>query len=197
MKALRQSFQEQIGAVAAADLLFVDESGVNRAMTRLYARSPRGTRAFGSAPRNWGENVSILGAMSLGGPLATMCVNGATDGAVFLTYLKEMLVPRLWQGAVVVLDNLGAHKVKGVKELVEGAGARLLYLPPYSPDLNPTRDGLEQVEELSAPRRRAHHRGPGRRHRRGPDGHQRQRRPRLLRPLRLPASARHRAAPCQ
>ena len=106
-------------------------------MTRRYARSLCGTRAFGSAPRNWGDNVSILGALCLRGTLEPMCVNGATDGRVFLTYLKDVLVPQLWPGAVVVMDNLGAHKVKGVAELIEAAGARLLYLPPYSPDFNP------------------------------------------------------------
>lgn len=119
------------------DFVFLDESGVNRAMTRLYARSLAGTRAFGSAPRNWGDNVSILGALTLRGALEPMCVNGATDGRVFLTYLKEVLLPQLWRGAVVVMDNLGAHKVKGVRELLEAAGARLLYLPPYSADFNP------------------------------------------------------------
>jgi transposase len=123
--------------VRAEDLVFVDESGVNRAMTRLYARSPPGSRAYGTAPRNWGENVSILSALCRHGPLASMSVNGATDGAVFLTYLGEVLVPKLWKGAVVVMDNLRAHKVKGVREAIEAAGARLLYLPPYSPDFNP------------------------------------------------------------
>lgn len=115
----------------------MDESGVNRAMTRTYARSFQGTRAFATAPRNWGQNVSILGAMSLRGSLECMCINGATDGRGFLTYLKDVLVPQLWKGAVVVMDNLGAHKVKGVRELIETAGARLLYLPPYSADFNP------------------------------------------------------------
>ena len=123
----------------AEDFVFMDESGVNRAMTRAYARSLCGTRAFGSAPRNWGDNVSILGALCLRGTLEPMCVNGATDGRVFLTYLKDVLVPQLWPGAVVVMDNLGAHKVKGVQELIEAAGARLLYLPPYSADFNPSR----------------------------------------------------------
>ena len=119
------------------DLVFVDESGVNLAMTRLYARSLRGRRAYGSAPRNWGDNVSILSALCLRGPLASMYLPGATDGPVFLTYLKKVLTPKLWRGAVVVMDNLGAHKVKGVQTLVESVGARLVYLPPYSPDLNP------------------------------------------------------------
>ena len=106
-------------------------------MTRLYARSPRGTRAFGHAPRNWGENVTILGALTLRGPLESMCIAGATTGAVFLTYLDKVLLPQLWPGAVVVMDNLAAHKVKAVRQKIEAAGARLLYLSPYSPDFNP------------------------------------------------------------
>ena len=124
----------------------MDESGVNLAMTRLYARSPRGTRAFGSAPRTWGENVTILSALGWRGPLATMYLPGSTDGPVFLTYLKKVLVPRLWRGAVVVMDNLGAHKVKGVQALIEAAGARLVYLPPYSPDLNPIEPAWSQFK---------------------------------------------------
>lgn len=137
MKALRAAWPEQSAGIRPEDFVFVDESGVNRAMTRTYARSLCGTRAFGSAPRNGGDNVSILGALCLRGTLESMCVNGATDGRVFLTYLKDVLVPRLWPGAAVVMDNLGAPKVKGVRELIEGAGARLLCLPPYSPDFNP------------------------------------------------------------
>ena len=128
------------------NLVFVDESGVNLAMTRLYARSRRGTRAFGSAPRNWGENVTILSALGWRGPLASMYLPGATDGPVFLTYLKKVLVPRLWKGAVVVMDNLGAHKVTGVQALIEAAGAQLLYLPPYSADLNPIEPAWSQFK---------------------------------------------------
>ena len=106
-------------------------------MTRTHARSPKGTRAYGSAPRNWGDNVSTLGALSLRGTLEPMCINGSTTGPVFLAFLKHFLVPHLWPGAVVVMDNLGAHKVKGVQEQIEAAGARLLYLSPYSADFNP------------------------------------------------------------
>ena len=137
VKALRAAWPEQIAGVPPEDLVFVDESGVNLAMTRRYARSRRGCRAYGSAPRNWGDNVSILNALGLRGSVASMYLPGATDGPVFLTYLKKVLVPKLWRGAVVVMDNLGAHKVKGVQTLLESAGARLVYLPPYSPDFNP------------------------------------------------------------
>ena len=94
-------------------------------------------RALGSAPRNRGDDVNILGALTLRGPLQSRCVHGATDGRAFLTCLKDVLVPQLWPGAVVVMDNLGAHKVKGVRELIEGARARLFYLPPCSADFNP------------------------------------------------------------
>lgn len=134
---MRAALPGQLAGVCLEDLVFVDESGVNLAMTRLHARSPRGTRAFGSAPRNWGDNVTILSALSCQGVLASMSLPGATDGAVFLTYLKKVLAPKLWPGAVVVMDNLEAHKVAGVKELIEAAGARLVSLPPYSPDFNP------------------------------------------------------------
>ena len=129
-----------------ADLVFVDESGVNCAMTRLYARSPKGQRAFGHAPRNWGDNVSIIGALGLQGPLPSVYLVGATDGAAFLAYVEQMLAPALWPGAVVVMDNLRAHKVKGVREAIEAVGARVEYLPPYSPDFNPIELAWSQLK---------------------------------------------------
>ena len=137
MKALRQSFAEQMAGAREEDLVFVDESGVNRAMTRTHARSRRGTRAYGSAPRNWGDNVSILGALTWHGTLEPMCINGSTTGLVFLSFLDHFLAPHLWPGALVIMDNLSAHKAKAVREKIEAAGARLLYLSPYSPDFNP------------------------------------------------------------
>ena len=115
-------------------------------MTRLYARSLRGTRAFGSAPRNWGANVTILGALTLHGPLECMCIAGATNAAVFLTYLEQVLLPQLWPGAVVVMDNLSAHKVVAVRERIEAAGMRLLYLSPYSADFNPIEPSWSQLK---------------------------------------------------
>ena len=194
MKNLRAAWPEQVAGVRAEDFVFIDESGVNRAMTRRYARSRVHTRAFGSAPRHWGDHVSILGALTLHGPLQSRCVNGATDGRVFLTYLKAVLVPPLWPGAVVVMDNLGAHKVKGVRELIEAAGAHLLYLPPYSADFNPIRAGLEQAQEPPAKRGSADQRGAGSRHRRWPGCHQRAGRARLLCPPRLPRQTQLRSA---
>jgi transposase len=116
---------------------FIDESGVNISMTRLYGRAPKGQRVLGSAPQNHGENVTMLGALSCAGLEAMMTVNGATDADVFRVYIQEVLAPTLSEGDIVVMDNLSAHKVAGVREAVEARGAQLLYLPPYSPDLNP------------------------------------------------------------
>ena len=138
MQALRAAHRAEVVArVDPRDLIFVDESGCNRAMTRLYARSLCGTRARGTAPRNWGDNVSIVSALSLGGIVETMHIPGAINGEAFGLYLDDFLLPKLWKGAVVVMDNLGAHKVKSVRAKIEAKGARLVYLPPYSPDLNP------------------------------------------------------------
>lgn len=116
---------------------FIDESGVNLAMTRLYGRAPRGERARGSVPINYGSNLTIIGALGTGGLEAMMTVDGATDGEIFRVYVSEMLCPSLRPGDIVVMDNLRAHKVSGIREAIEGTGAKLIYLPPYSPDLSP------------------------------------------------------------
>ena len=106
-------------------------------MTRLRGRAAPGERVFDSVPQNYGENVSMLAALSVEGVSAPMTIQGAVDGMVFLEYLKQVLCPSLQAGDVVVMDNLSAHKIKLVRELIESRGARLIYLPPYSPDLNP------------------------------------------------------------
>jgi transposase len=116
---------------------FIDESGVNLAMTRLYGRAPRGERAVGSVPINYGSNITIIGSLSASGLDALMTVDGATDGEVFRVYVSRVLCPSLRRGDIVVMDNLGAHKVSGIREAIEGCGAKLIYLPPYSPDLSP------------------------------------------------------------
>lgn len=121
----------------AERLKFIDEAGSNLALTRLYGRAAPGARIAEGVPQNYGENVTMLAAIGLGGLSAPMTVNGAVDGAVFLAYVREVLSPTLRAGDVVVMDNLKAHKVAGVREAIEACGARLEYLPPYSPDLNP------------------------------------------------------------
>jgi transposase len=116
---------------------FIDESGVNISMTRLYGRAPKGQRVLGSVPQNWGRNITLLAALSVAGVDATMTVEGATDTDVFCAYVSEVLAPTLSKGDIVVMDNLSAHKAQKVRELIEATGARLVYLPPYSPDFNP------------------------------------------------------------
>jgi transposase len=106
-------------------------------MTRLFGRAAPGERIFEGAPQNYGENISMLACLSPSGISAPMTIEGAVDSLVFLEYIKQVLAPTLSEGDVVVMDNLSAHKVKGVRELIEGRGAKLIYLPPYSPDLNP------------------------------------------------------------
>jgi transposase len=118
-------------------LKFVDESGVNLAMTRLYGRAPTGERGVGHVPQNYGPNVTILGALGVQGLHAVMTVEGATDTDVFRAYVKQVLGPTLMRGDIVVMDNLRAHKAVGIQQTMARRGARLLYLPPYSPDLSP------------------------------------------------------------
>ncbi len=106
-------------------------------MTRLYGRAPKGERVIGSVPQNYGPNVTMLGALGVHGLQAVMTVDGATDADVFRTYVKRVLGPTLAPGDIVVMDNLRAHKAVGVQQSLARRGARLRYLPPYSPDLSP------------------------------------------------------------
>lgn len=118
-------------------LVFLDETGINLTLVRRYGRALRGKRVYGSVPQNYGQNVTVLGGLDRRGMRAAMAVAGPTDGPVFLTFLQQVLCPPLKLGDTVVLDNLRVHKVAGVKELIQATGARVCYLPPYSPDLNP------------------------------------------------------------
>jgi transposase len=117
--------------------VFLDECGVATDMTRRYGRARRGQRIHEGTPDGRWRTVTLLGAVSMNGWQAVMTVEAATDGDVFLAYLREVLCPTLQIGQVVVMDNLSAHKVDGVRELIEATGAELRYLPPYSPDFNP------------------------------------------------------------
>ena len=131
--------------LCAKRLVFVDEMGSNTSLHELYAYSPRGERAYCSVARNRGKNTTLLSSMSLSGMGPSMVVEGGTNGAVFEGYLREVLVPALREGDVIVMDNLSVHKSERVRELVEGAGAQLIYLPPYSPDFNPIEEAFSKV----------------------------------------------------
>lgn len=144
----REAFVTQLREVAPEDLIYLDESGVSTQMTRTYARAPRGERIHDAVPGGHWRMVTILGAMDHQGMMAAMTVEAATDREVFLAYLDEVLCPRLRPGHVVVMDNLSAHKVDGVRQRIEACGASLLYLPPYSPDLNPIENAFAKLKAL-------------------------------------------------
>ena len=134
--------------IHAEQLVFVDEMGANISLAPLYAWSRRGERAFGSVPRNWGKNVTLLASMSLEGMGPCLAVEGSTTTVVFEAYLKRVLVPSLQAGQVVVMDNLSAHKGSKVRELIESRGCELIYLPPYSPDFNPIEEASAKLKAL-------------------------------------------------
>ena len=138
-----------VGGLAPERLVFLDECGVLTGMARLYGRSPRGTRAPGTAPCGSWTRLSVLGALGHEGMLAAMSVEGATGGAVFHAYLERVLLPALRErkpDAVLVMDNLRAHKTPAVRELLDGSGFPYRYLPSYSPDLSPIEPAWAQVK---------------------------------------------------
>lgn len=107
----------------------------------------QGTRAYGDRPDGRGKNVTMIGAVSLQGFVAGLTFPGGTDSLAFQTYVTDVLVPTLWEGACVVMDNFSSHKVAGIREAIEAVGARVVYLPPYSPDFNPIENCWSKVKE--------------------------------------------------
>lgn len=117
-------------------------------MTPLYARAPRGERAYGSVPRRRGSNVSLIAALNRDGLTAAMTLVGPVDRLAFEVYVERVLAPSLQPGQTVVMDNLSVHKGPRVRRLVEGAGCRLLFLPTYSPDLSPVEGAFSKVKQV-------------------------------------------------
>jgi len=129
-------------------LVFVDECSTNVRMAPLRARAPRGERAFGKVPKNWDKNITLISSISLGGMGASMSIEGSADGDAFLLYVERFLCPTLKRGQIVVMDNLQVHKMKKVRELIEGRGCRLMFLPSYSPDFNPIEEAFSKIKAL-------------------------------------------------
>jgi len=144
----REEFVARIRTISPERLIFLDESGVTTSMTRLRARCIGGSRIHEATPGGHWKIMTILGAMSLGGMIATMTIEEATDADIFLAYVEQVLCPALKPGDVVVMDNLSSHKVPGVREWIEKAGAEVLYLPSYSPDLNPIEKAWSKLKQL-------------------------------------------------
>ena len=130
-------------------LVFVDEMGANTSLSPIYAYSPVGQRARCSVPRNRGKNTTLLSSMSAQGMGPSLAVDGPTDRQVFEAYLERMLLPTLHPGQTVVMDNLSAHKGERVRELIEERDCELLYLPAYSPELNPIEESLLEGQGAS------------------------------------------------
>jgi transposase len=137
-----------VQGILAKDLIFIDESGVNLALTRLHARSDKGRRAHGKRPQKRGKNVSVIGALGFQGLIASTPIMGAVDGLTFEAFIARKLVPKLWEGACVVMDNCSIHLGKEIEALIHGVGARLIYLPPYSPDFSPIENLWSKIKSI-------------------------------------------------
>jgi transposase len=128
-------------------IVVIDESAASTKLTRLCGRAGKGERLVASVPHGYWKVLTMIAAMSVRGVLTAVTVDAATDGEIFLRFVTDALVPVLRPGDVVVMDNLQAHKIGGVREAIERAGARLLYLPPYSPDLSPIEPMWSKVKQ--------------------------------------------------
>lgn len=117
-------------------------------MVRLYARSLRGQRARGVRPHKRGRNVSMIGAISVKQVVASVNLLGGTDGITYDAFISQKLVPKLWKGACVLIDNYSIHKGEEVKKAIEAVGAKVLYLPPYSPDFSPIENFWSKVKGI-------------------------------------------------
>jgi transposase len=128
--------------------VFLDETGVLLGLTRTHARSQRGTRSYAVQPFDRGKEVTVIGAISLKRVVALMTMNNSMGTQAFEVFLEKCLVPQLWSGAVVVMDNLPAHKIDSIKPMIEAVGASILCLSPYSPDFNPVELWWSQLKSL-------------------------------------------------
>ena len=148
MRAARDAWLDGQLDLDPDSLVFIDETAVATNMVRLYGRSPRGERCRISAPHGHYKTTTVTAALRTSGLVATTLFDGATNGGRFLAYVTGTLVPVLKRGDTVILDNLSVHKVAGVRKAIEAAGARLLYLPAYSPDFNPIEQAFAKLKAL-------------------------------------------------
>jgi transposase len=146
--AQRQQWRVEQPALDPERLVFVDEPWASTNMTRRYGRAPVGERLVDPVPHGHWKTTTFVAALRLGGLTAPLVIDGAITGDLFVAYVEQVLVPALRPGDVVVMDNLSCHKRAGVRTAIEAAGARLVYLPPYSPDLNPIEQAFAQLKAL-------------------------------------------------
>ena len=146
MKAAREAWFEGQPELDPGRLIFIDESGLSTKMARLRGWAPRGERCRASVPHGHWQTTTFVGALTLTGLCAPMLLDGPMDGEAFLAWCEQMLAPILRLGDIVIMDNLPAHKVAGIRHAIEAAGATLLYLPPYSPDFNPIENAFAKLK---------------------------------------------------
>jgi transposase len=144
----RACWHDLLAGEPATGLVFVDESGANTKMTRLRGRAPAGQRVVGRVPHGHYQTTTLVSGIRLKGPCAPWLFEGAMDGEMFLAWVVHGLAPTLQKGDLVIMDNLATHKVSGVVEAIAEAGARLLYLPPYSPDFNPIENMWAKIKQI-------------------------------------------------
>jgi transposase len=137
----RREWRTRQPALDCTKLVFLDETWASTNMARRYGRAPKGQRCVAAVPHGHWKTTTFIAGLRQHGLTAPLVVDGPIDGEIFLTYVRDFLCPTLQPGDIVVADNLGSHKVAGVQQAIEAVGARIVYLPPYSPDLNP----IEQV----------------------------------------------------
>jgi len=148
VKLARDNWFEQFADVRVDQLVFLDEFGATTTMQRTHGRAPPGVRVVSKVPHGHWKVISTIAAMTTRGIEASASFDGATDSELFVTFVREALVPRLSPGQVVVMDNLPAHKSPEVDRLIESVGARLLRLPPYSPDFNPIEQAISKIKSV-------------------------------------------------
>ena len=148
MKAARDAWFAQFDAVRVNQLVFLDEFGATTTMQRTHGRAAPGERVVTKVPHGHWKMISTIAAMSVDGIVASGSFDGATDTELFVTFVREALMPVLKSGQVLVMDNLPAHKSTQIDRLIEAAGARVLRLPPYSPDYNPIEMAISKVKTV-------------------------------------------------
>ena len=148
MKAARQAWTGSQAELDPQRLIFIDESGLSTKMARLRGWASKGQRCHAAIPHGHWKTITFVGGLTLSGVIAPMLLDGPMDGECFRAWVEQMLAPTLRPGDIVIMDNLSAHKVSGIRQAINKAGACLLYLPPYSPDLNPIENAFAKLKAL-------------------------------------------------
>ena len=148
VKAAREAWSAGQLDLDPARLIFIDETSASTKMARLYGRAPKGERCLAAVPHGHWKTTTFTAGLRIGGLAAPFVLDGPMDGDAFRAYVEQILVADLTPGDVVVMDNLPAHKVRGVRQAIDAAGATLIYLPAYSPDLNPIERAFSKFKAL-------------------------------------------------